>query len=120
MFRGILTLKSPCRAEAVRWLVALLWLAMVLLARGAPVTRSFDDPDRVPQSAASPADTKESDRLTKEELDLIDQRIKADTEKSAPRQFIGLETVLKFVLNDLESQPEDRRPFLRYLTLANL
>ena len=84
------------------------------------MTRSFDNPGRVPQSAANPADTKDSDRLTKEELDLFDHRIMADTEKSAPRQFIGLETVLKFVLNDLESQPEDRRPFLRYLTLANL
>jgi hypothetical protein len=120
MFRGILALKSLRRAEAVRWLVALLWPTMALLARAAPVTRSFDDPGREPQSAANPADTNDSDRLTNEELDLIDHRIMADTEKSAPRQFIGLETVLKFVLNDLESQPEDRRPFLRYLTLANL
>jgi hypothetical protein len=82
MLSGILTLKSPRRAEAVRWrrwLVALLWLAMALLARGAPVTRSFDDPGRVPQSAANPADTKDSDRLTKEALDLFDQRIMADT-----------------------------------------
>jgi hypothetical protein len=123
MFRGILTLKSPRRAAAVRWrrwLVALLWLAMALVARAAPVTRSFDDPGREPQSDASPADPKDSDRLTKEALDLFDHRIMAETEKSAPRQFIGLETVLKFVRDDLESQPEDRRPFLRYLTLANL
>jgi hypothetical protein len=123
MFSSILAFKSLRRATAVQWsrcLVAVFGLTMALLARAAPVARSSDDSGRVPQSAASPAETKDSDWLTKEEEDLIDHRIIADTEKSAPRQFIGLETVLKFDLDDLESQPEDRRPFLRYLTLANL
>jgi hypothetical protein len=123
MISSIPGLPSPRRWTAVpcgRCFAVVLALVVAFLVRAAEVTRSSGDPDRTPQTAASPADAKYSDSLTKEELDLIDRRIAANSVNSARRQFIGLETVLKFVLDDLESQPENRRPFLRYLTLANL
>jgi mono/diheme cytochrome c family protein len=84
------------------------------------VIRPRDDPDRMPQSAGKPVDKKYRAPLGQEEQDLIDHWIVGDGEKATPREFISLEAVLKFVLDDLESQPESRRPFLRYLTLANL
>jgi hypothetical protein len=119
MFTGVPALQCPLLTTAAPFrqcFAALLWLAMALLA----VSPRASAASAASGTASPSADKKYRDPLTKDEQDLIDRRRMEDGEISAPRQFIGLETLLKFVADDLESQPENRRPFLRYLTLANL
>lgn len=76
--------------------------------------------DGVPQGAGSPGADKNQQPFSQDELNLIDQWSANTGSGQSQRQFIGLESTLKLILSDLESQPPTSRPYLRYLTVANL
>lgn len=61
---------------------------------------------------------------SKEEIALLEKWIDAGAvypESARPaRPFVGERELVKTVLDDVEAQPEDRQPFLRYFTLAHL
>jgi hypothetical protein len=73
-----------------------------------------------PRGAGSPDADKNQEPLSQDELNQIDQWSANTSGGQSQRQFVGLESTLKLILGDLNSQPASSRPYLRYLTVANL
>lgn len=84
------------------------------------VAYESESPDRMPASEGHPGDKGYREPLTSDEKKLIHDWIGGQSTHAAKREFIALGDMLKDINADLESQPESRRPFLRYLTLGNL
>ncbi|MEZ0274637.1 MAG: hypothetical protein ACAH88_07010 [Roseimicrobium sp.] len=76
---------------------------------------------RMPESSGKPGDPDFRERLTADEIKLIEDWINETAAvAAAPRTFIDDQEETKRAFNDLRQTPPEDQPFIRYLTLANL
>lgn len=92
-------------------------LAEAILDR---VVRAHDDSERMPKSKGEPGEKGFRPPLTEAETTVLKEWVEAGKPKEVKREFISQTSVLKAILDDLNSVSETQRGFFRYLTLTNL